>query len=347
MKKNIVAIMILFVQISVYANEKKSDLGLIFNEDSSHFFQTRPAEKMTVEGLHEHVDQYAQTQVSRIFFNVNAQCTSYQSKVWSSIWDDKDVDALKSESNWLYNAALLNKRGIDPYEVLLNRCREKNISPWVSIRMNDVHNNSDSSYWIHSKFWREHPEYWRVQGKTQKGYFDRAFDYEHKQVRNYYMALIQEVLERYDIDGLELDGLREPYCFRPGHEKAGIKLLTKFVSQVRELANSWAVKRGHPVKIAVRVPVHPETAKGLGFDVISWCKKGLVDILVLSPRWNTADFDIPIELWRELLGQTADKIKIAACLEVRIKPSYESRYNEGVIRGNYEAMCYWYAGNLL
>ena len=35
--------------------------GLIVNEDNSHFMLYRPAEKMTVEGLHEFIDQYAGT----------------------------------------------------------------------------------------------------------------------------------------------------------------------------------------------------------------------------------------------------------------------------------------------
>ena len=46
MKKIIVTTMILFVQVSVCANNKQKDLGLVFNEDSSHFFQTRPAEDL-------------------------------------------------------------------------------------------------------------------------------------------------------------------------------------------------------------------------------------------------------------------------------------------------------------
>jgi len=333
---------VLGIQFAPLANgEHKGKAGIIFNEDCSHFFMTRPAEKMTVEGLHEFIDQYAGTQVSHMFLNVNAQCTSYRSKVWDSIWDDKNLDGGEaSESDpwkgWVRNAWLLDKKGIDPYAVWIDRCREKGISPWLSIRMNDVHDNADISHWIHSSFWREHPEYWRVHDKSQKRNFDRAFDYEHEEVRGHYMALVRELLERYNPDGLELDWMRESFCFRPGREQAGREILTKFVRQVDELTESWSAKRAHPIKLAVRVPVHPETARGFGLDAVAWAKAGLIDILVPSPRWQTADFDIPIELWRELLGRAAHKVTVAACLEVRIKSSFRGSPSESMIKGTAE-----------
>jgi hypothetical protein len=269
---------------------------------------------------------------------VNAQTTTYKSGVWSSAWDDDGIEVLKKEDRWPYKAKLLYEKGIDPYQVWIKGFREVGISPWVSMRMNDVHYNNDISHWIHSKFWREHPKYWRVQGDPQKGYFDRAFDYEHKEVRDYHMALIKELLERYDVDGLELDWLREPFCFRAGREKVGLKLLTEFMAEVRQLANGWATKRGHHIQIAARVPVRPETAEGFGLDAITWCKKDLLDILVLSPRFPSTDYDIPIELWRKRLGQAADTVKIAACLEVRIQPCSDSAFKHFRL-ANYETMC--------
>lgn len=178
--KKIVVIMFLFMSVSVYAGAGEKDSGLIFNYDSNSFLQHQPIEKMTVEGMTELVDMYAGTQVKRMFLNVNAQTTTYKSNVWSSVWDDDDIEALRKEERWPYKAKLLHERGVDPFRVWIKGFREKGISPWVSMRMNDVHYNKDISHWIHSKFWREHPKYWRVQGEPQKGNFDRAFDYEHK-----------------------------------------------------------------------------------------------------------------------------------------------------------------------
>ena len=51
--------------------ERGRPTGLIVNEDNSHFMLYRPAEKMTLEGLREFIDQYAGTQVSHLFFCPN------------------------------------------------------------------------------------------------------------------------------------------------------------------------------------------------------------------------------------------------------------------------------------
>ena len=45
---------------------------------------------------------------------------------------------------------------------------------------------------------------------------------------------------------------------------------------------------------------------------------GHIDILIVSPRFSSADFDIPIELWRELIGPPYHEITIAAGMEYYI-----------------------------
>ena len=47
------------------------------------------------------------------------------------------------------------RRALDPYKVWIARCREKKISPWLSMRMNDTHHTEDRDNFQHSKFWRE------------------------------------------------------------------------------------------------------------------------------------------------------------------------------------------------
>ena len=317
--------------------EKKQ--GIIFNDDNGHFFgPADKEEKMTVEGLHEYVDLYAGTQISQMFFCVNAERTVYNSKVWNNLaeLDENDLSEHEGMLNEVRKAHLLDKRGIDPFKVLIEACRKKGISPCMTMRMNDVHHMTDISHPRHSDFWRQHPEYWRVVPPNKSpivNHWERALDYEHKEVRDYNMKLIREILERYDIDALELDWMREPYCFSPGREKIGLDILTEFMRQVRQLTKESSVKRGHPIQLTVRVPVTPQTAEGFGLDAIKWAKLGLVDMLVLTPRNLTTDFDIPIELWRQLLGDAANHVKIATCLEVRVQPCYWGtvyNYNDAI-----------------
>lgn len=300
------------------ADTPKPGLGLVINEDDSHFFGSRKAEDMTVEGLNAFVDQYANTKVTHLFLCPNAMKASYRSKVWDAIWELKGTQQPPPDGfakPWCENARLLSERGLDPYAVWIARCREKKISPWLSMRMNDVHNADDADCYIHSSFWREHHEYWRVPD-SKGSWVERAFDYGIPEVREHAMAFVKELLERYDADGLELDWMRFGYHFKPGHEAEGAEILTQFMRDVRALTKEWAQKRGHAVLLGARVPTHPDAAKGLGMDGVRWVQEGLVDMLVPTPFWATSDFDIPMELWRERIGDAAKNIVLAAGQEI-------------------------------
>ncbi len=289
----------------------------ILNEDDSHFFGSRSAEQMNLEGLYAFVDQYANTAVTHLFLCPNAMKASHRSQARDAIWEFKEGQKLPDNDfakKWCDNARLLAERGLDPYVVWIARCRVKKISPWLSMRINDVHNVDDVDNYIHSSFWRKHPEYWRVPGG--KGWTDRALDFGTPEVRAHAMAYVKELLERYDPDGLELDWMRFGYHFRPGKEAEGAVLLTQFMRDVRSLTREWSKKRGHPIKLGARVPTLPNAARGLGMDGVAWAREGLVDMLVPTPFWATTDFDIPIELWRKEIGRAAKRVVLAPGAEI-------------------------------
>ena len=291
---------------------------LMLDIDCSHIFVSRTREEMTIDGLHAVVDQYANTQVKHLMLNPNGMRTTYASKVWEAVWESPRAKEEKSETNrrWIDHTRLFHERGTDPYEVMFKRCRGKGIHPWISVRTNDCHYTDDPNHWYPSTFWREHPQFRRVPG-SPRGYHDQQLDFAHPQVRQYLMKLLDEMLERYDVDGISLDWMREPLGFRPGREIAGGKILNEFMASFRQKARQAAQKRGHDILVAARVPAQPQHARGVGLDGVAWAKQGLVDVLIPTPRWATADFDIPIELWRELIGPEAlSRVKVVGGAEV-------------------------------
>ena len=161
-------------------------------------------------------------------------------------------------------------------------------------------------------FWRKNPQ---LRRKNCSGYFATCLDYAAQEVRDYFKALVTESLERYDIDGLELDFMREPSLFSAGKEAEGAPILTGWMREVRKLTTDAATRRGHPVHLGVRVPSRPEVASAMGLDALTWAKEGLIDLLVVTPRWATVEFDMPIPRWRQMLG--ASKVTLAGGLEVR------------------------------
>ncbi|MDX9981015.1 MAG: hypothetical protein RBU25_13400 [Lentisphaeria bacterium] len=291
---------------------------LVVNEDNSHFFGSRTAEQMDLPGLQQFVDQYAGTAVTHLFLCPNAMRANFRSRARDAIWEP--VGEKEPTGRWPSNAKLLHEQGIDAYAIWIDRCREQGISPWLSMRMNDVHNADEPDNFMHSTFWRQHPELWRVPNSQTGAWTNRALNYAHAEVREYQMAFVAELLERYDPDGLELDWMRFGHHLTPGREREEGHLLDEFVRRARALTDEWSAKRGHPIRLAVRVPAHPDAAAGLGMDGVAWAREGWVDWLVPCPFWASTDFDIPVELWRERLGEAAGKVLVTPGIEHNSRP---------------------------
>jgi hypothetical protein len=309
--------------------------ALCLNEDNSHWFFTRAGQTHTRESVASFVDQYAGTQVRELILSGNSQRTSFASKVWDPIWKGYDPQGpddqplLRSTTGegrvnarkWVHTAWSLAQQGIDPYAVWIERARKRGLSPWVSMRMNDLHNVDDPDSYMHSTFWRQNPQFRRLPWRAVD-WRDRAFDFAHEEVRAYHLRLVEEYLERYDVDGLELDWMRFGFHFSPGQEAAGGKLLTGFMRKTRQLADSWAKRRGHRIAIGARVPSRPQTAIDLGMDGALWAREGLIDLLVFTPFWASIEPDMPVELWRRLAG---DQVTLAAGLELLLRPYHAYR----------------------
>ena len=294
--------------------------GICINEDIAHFYANHPEAEMSPEGCDALVDFYAQFEdVAQLLFCANVQRALFNSRSWERVYDGYDPDAgpdqpvlqwledpldreltLGSQGRfWIHNLWLLEQRGVDHLERWLGRCQERGIEGWLSVRMNDGHfNNIPDAFW-HSTFWRQRPDLWIVPHDESGG--ERLYDYSHREVREHHLELIRELLERYDLSGLELDWIRTPPYFAPGGEGEGRQILTDFTAEVRELARAAEARLGHPVKVGARVPTRPESGQRLGLDGLAWAREGLVDQLVLSSRVSVIEFDMPIAEWREAL----------------------------------------------
>ncbi|MDF2647318.1 MAG: hypothetical protein K0Q73_3123 [Paenibacillus sp.] len=309
--------------------------GLCMNEDNNHFYYNRRNCEVSRADIEALVDQYADTQVKEFFVNVNAMRTSYDSRVWDSFWTGYDPKAgddqllfqsLPAESRkttraWIHRAWQIHRDGLDFCGILLQRALEKGLSPWVSVRMNDVHCVNDETHPLIGEFWRERPDLRRVQHRFT-AWTDKAFDFGKVETREHHFRLIEEVVDRYEFDGMELDWMRFAFHFKPGEEEAGRAHLTAFLRRVRELLDRKGAERGRRIKIGCRVPSRPQTAFDLGMDVMLWAREGLVDMLVPTPFWETIETDMPIELWKRLLEGSGTVL--AAGLELLIRAYPES-----------------------
>lgn len=307
---------------------------LIVNEDNSHFFGSRPESDMTRAGVEALVDKYAGGAVTHLFFNPNSMRSSVRSRTRDAIWEP--VDGVVPQGLWPRNALKLDQAGIDPYLLWIARARRHGISPWISMRMNDVHSADDPKSYLHSDFWRTHRHLRRMPDGPTSPWPNQALNYVHAEVREHQMGFLRELFERYDADGFEIDWMRFGYHLTPGREAEEKEILTAFMREVDALRRQWSEKRGRRILIAVRVPAHPDAAAGLGMDGVAWAHEGLVDWIIPCPFWSSSDFDIPVDLWRERLGADAKRVLVIPGIEhnVRAWPTAKTVPNDlATLRG--------------
>jgi hypothetical protein len=300
--------------------------GILFNEDDSNPFILDPAGQMKPERLDQVVDRLADSQVTVMLINVNDKNAVYDSEVWDVY--GRDFDPAKGRhqplfdgffGQWAHNLHLMLKAGVCPIQRMIDRCRQRGISPWVSVRMNDAHDAAVPKSALHSRFWMEHPEYHLPNHGMNIG-----LNYGLKPVRDHYMALLREVCDRFDVDGLELDWVRFCPHFLTGEEAKQGKVLTKWLVEVRQVVRAAEKKWKHPICLAARVPARPEVSMGIGLDAVTWAKRRLIDHLIVAPFWATTDFDVPVERWNGLLKGTG--VGVTVGLEQAIR----SYWNESM-----------------
>ena len=153
------------------------------------------------------------------------------------------------------------------------------------MRMNEIHEDDDRYMAVRSLFKEQHPEL--LHGKNyhpaavyapKKGY-SYAWDYSQSRVREHFLALFEEWLE-YDIDGIELDFMRQACLFPPGQERQGMPLLTELVAKIRAAADVKARREGREISLAVRVPPSLERCRAAGIDAATWIEKSLVNVVI-------------------------------------------------------------------
>ena len=196
-------------------------------------------------------------------------------------------------------------RGDDPPQVLATAAHQRGLDFLLSFRMNDAHDgriierNRDSlfgaktplSYPVFEdgKFNEEnirghicrmkldHPEWLIGEHDALTRICAIAFDYAHQPVRDFRLALIEEAITQYDIDGVELDFLRHPLLFKPGTERNHAHLMTEFIGRVRKALDRAGQERDKRLCLAVRTLVPLAAAQRIGLDVDDWLRAGYID----------------------------------------------------------------------
>ena len=294
----------------------------ILNEDNDHYFK-KDAKEMTREALEAYVDNFARGHVTHFFMCPSGQRASFDSKtvepIWMGIGETAETTTATAadgtHDRWALNAKILFDAGIDPYEVWTRRCREKGVSPWFTIRMNDVHGmgfgpNARAQFRT-TNFHRNRRDLWRNPDATEKDslWRDGQLDYAKREVREYMLRHILEVANRWDMDGIELDWMRFGYHLAQGRERVDAHYITEFVRAIRGHLDEIGKSRGKRIKLGCRVPRDPWSAQTVGLFVEDWLKDGSLDLLV-PHSFLTTDFELPVDKWLKLVADSNSSVRV-------------------------------------
>ena len=215
--------------------------------------------------------------------------------------------------------------GGDMVQVFVDRCRERGIAPFISLRLNDYHRKECLHMNVEqmkkagggasdciSRFNLDHPEYRlepdppeiqnlsdpflvskdpSLRTRLRAG---RVLNWEHKAVRDRAFSFIQEICENYDIDGFELDFMRHSRHFRLDEttSEQRSEIMAGFVKQVRQVLDRTA-RPGQHRWLCARVPAFLEAMDPMGIDVRKMVDAGL-EMINLSNHYTwEQQIDLP------------------------------------------------------
>ena len=192
--------------------------------------------------------------------------------------------------------------GGDVIQVFIDRCRQRRQAAFISFRMNDAHHKEftdpkpgdkpgGSIGMSVTKFYAEHPEH-RLKPGSLRG-ADLVQNWAVPEVRAQKFALIRELCENYDLDGLDLDFLRTYSYFRleetPVEQRRVI--MTGFVREVRALLDQTA-RNGKRRWLCARVPCHLPALDVLGLDLKALVAAGLDMVNASEHYFTTQQHDL-------------------------------------------------------
>ena len=175
------------------------------------------------------------------------------------------------------NARQLIEAGQDPLRLICERARTKGFQlyPTLLVQQGSGERGQDTRG-SNFRFDNKHLEI-GARGDLTAAWPGRAgLDFAHQEVRQERYALVEETLEKYPVDGFELQLNYMPYYFHPDRVEAGVSIMTDWIAHVSQAVE----ESGDHRELAVRVPGNIETCLERGMDLKAWIDQGLVDVII-------------------------------------------------------------------
>lgn len=248
-------------------------------------------------------------------------------EVWGWVpWWQSDVLPIAEHAAWKNSKNIkpdpretYTLNGGDLVRVFVEQCRKAGQHPFVSFRMNDQHHLHPlrqpsnrkaadipdaeiSQNAAVCRFYTENPQ-WRIGDDGIANLLGQlSMDFAVPQVREYRLMQIRELVDKYDIDGIQLDFLRHRWLFNQGNtsSRQRAQIITSMVRQVRDILDAKGARAGRYLWLGLRIPAYPELHDQMGIDMQRLANESGVDIINASTDYNT-DPQFPIAKLRKML----------------------------------------------
>lgn len=215
------------------------------------------------------------------------------SQGWTEYWKSRSFDYDQRTQHRRFLPMI--ESGTQPVEVLIDQSHKRGMTFIAGFRVNDNHAYLAKKQGVRlAKFIEEHPE-WRLKGFPDEAYYrlSSPLDFSFQGPRDFFYSVIEEVVTRFDVDGIELC-FRDHGYFKHGTGRSRKKLMTGLVRRIRATVNKAGESKGKRLLIGARVFPTLEECLFLGLDVATWISEGLLDYV--SPQdVMYADFNVPFE----------------------------------------------------
>ena len=225
---------------------------LIFYSDARHTHIYAYDPPLRVEDAVAPVDDVAGTGVDTFVYGFGAGLTMYHNTKVGDTWAEHLIKAGKTTFRepeiwntfpfWraYSNIKSLRDRGLDLLELLTDRAHEKGLEMWGSIRTNHGQDPAHIDTADNSTFKIEHPE---LHLKTVRGH---PFNWAYPEVRAERLALFEEAVTNYDLDGMEIDFAFSQHLFERGEVEDNKHLVTEFMADARRIVDRATADKASP-----------------------------------------------------------------------------------------------------
>ncbi|HXK44851.1 MAG TPA: hypothetical protein PL060_02775, partial [bacterium] len=319
----------------------------LFNVDCNGFFYKYNKKSLwyypenrrfNAKHIHHCIDILAESGIDTLVVNSNAQVAWYPSKVVETNLDGykrgnksfffghllgqpmtrQQIEKYLHEMVTLMDRYLdLAEDGVDWLEEATKACRRNKINPWVSIRMNDMHGASlmPEFDFMNCKLFKN-PQM-RLKGITSNPEEPvqiswQGLNYEKVEVRNYMKALIQDCIENYDFEGIELDWTRWPLCCEVPAGEEAINTITQWHADIRKICEKKAKETKRPFYMGIRYAGTFDQLRQIGIDIPEMARQKLIDFVCPTNTWQTS-WDTPCD---KISQQLDDDIAVYGVIEL-------------------------------